>query len=518
MTALFALVIVGAYAGSIRGGFLNYDDPWLIRDNPVLARADRGALKTIWLDLSEDGRMSLGAEYLPVRDTVEWVEARVHGLDPHAMRALNLAIYVAGALLLRAWLIGAIGAGVAAEVAAWAFALHPAHAESVAWLAGRKDVLALLLVGAALVAYAREERRWRLIAPALIALACLSKGVAVAAPLILPMHDLLRKRRVDWPVVAASITFAIGVTAVHVHVGHTVHMTTAPLGGSRIAAAATMGPVFARYLAHAAWPANLSIIQEVRAREATDLLAWLAYAPLLAWAVVAARLWRRDRRPAIALGLFLVPMAPTSQVIVSLQNVMADRYLLLPLLGPALAAGVLADRLVAWDRRAIAAPALGLAALFAVTVARAEAFADSARVFGDATEKTLTLAAPPFQLGAALEERGDLAGAEAAYREAIARDPRTEPARRAANKLADLCLRQGRTAEAMAILATAVDRFPDDPKVLGNLAEITARHGRREVALQLFQLLMARFPGYEVGRRNFERHFGDAAPQRAPAP
>ena len=107
MTALFALVIVGAYAGSIRGGFLNYDDPWLIRDNPVLARADRGALKTIWLDLSEDGRMSLGAEYLPVRDTVEWVEARVHGLDPHAMRALNLAIYVAGALLLRAWLIGA---------------------------------------------------------------------------------------------------------------------------------------------------------------------------------------------------------------------------------------------------------------------------------------------------------------------------------------------------------------------------------------------------------------------------
>jgi tetratricopeptide (TPR) repeat protein len=509
--ALLALVLVGAYAGSIRGGFLNYDDPWLIQNNPVLARPDLGALRTIWGDLTDEGRMSLGAEYLPVRDTVEWLEARVHGLDPHAMRALNLALYVGGALLFRAWLLAALGAGVAAEIAAWAFALHPAHVESVAWLAGRKDVLAFFFVGAALVAYAKEDRRARALAVPLVVLACLSKGVAVAAPLLLPLHDLLRKRRVDWPVVAGALAGALGVMAVHVSVGRTVHMTTGTLGGSRLAAAATMGPVFARYLAHSAWPAGLSIIQEAHPREATDLLAWLAYAPLVAWAVVGARLWSKDRRPAIALALFLVPMGPTSQILVSLQNVMADRYLLLPLLGPALVAGLLAERAVARDRRAIALPALALAGLFAVTVARAELFADSVKVFGDATEKT-TLAVPPFHVGKALEARGDVAGAEAAYREAVGREPRSEAGRRAANSLAELCLKQGRFDEAMGLLARAVALFPDDPKVLGNLAEITARHGDAARARQLFELLLARFPAYEVGRRNFERHFPGSAP------
>lgn len=512
-TALFALVVVGAYAHSVRGGFLNYDDPWLIQNNPVLARGDLGALRTIWTDLTDAGRMSLGAEYLPVRDTVEWLEARVHGLDPHAMRALNLAIYVGGALFFRAWLLAALGAGVAAEVAAWAFALHPAHVESVAWLAGRKDVLALFFVGAALVAYAKDDRRVRALAVPLVVLACLSKGVAVAAPLLLPLHDLLRKRRTDVAVVAGALAGALAVTAIHVSVGRTVHMTTATLGGSRLAAAATMGPVFARYLAHIAWPPGLSILQETHPRAATDLLAWLAYAPLVAWAVVGARLWRVDRRPAIALALFVVAMAPTSQILVSLQNVMADRYLLLPLVGPALAAGVLADRAVARDRRWIAAPALALAALFGATVARAELFSDSVKVFSDAADKTM-LAVPPFHVGKALEARGDLAGAEAAYREAVAREPRSEAGRRAANSLAELCLKQGRFDEAMGLLARAVALFPDDPKVLGNLAEITARHGDPAAARQLFERLIARFPSYEVGRRNFERHFPGAASAR----
>ncbi|MCC7538673.1 MAG: hypothetical protein IT379_20780, partial [Deltaproteobacteria bacterium] len=49
--ALAAAVVV-SYAGSLSGGFLNYDDDWLIERNPVLADPSPAALATIWTDLS----------------------------------------------------------------------------------------------------------------------------------------------------------------------------------------------------------------------------------------------------------------------------------------------------------------------------------------------------------------------------------------------------------------------------------------------------------------------------------
>src|SRR5437762_2011459 len=133
-----ALAVIAVYAASLRGGFLNYDDDWLIENNPVLRRS--GALRAIWTDLGPDTRQQLGAEYLPVRDTLMWLEVRLVGVDPHALRVVSLLLYLAAVLLLRAYLRATLPrAGVpaaVAELAAFLFALHPVHVESVAWLAG----------------------------------------------------------------------------------------------------------------------------------------------------------------------------------------------------------------------------------------------------------------------------------------------------------------------------------------------------------------------------------------------
>src|SRR3954470_15872245 len=86
---LFAVVAV--YALSLRGGFLNYDDDWLIENNPVLHRRDLGALRTIWTDLRPGTRDRLGSEYLPVRDTLVWLELRA-GFSSHAFRVTSLLL------------------------------------------------------------------------------------------------------------------------------------------------------------------------------------------------------------------------------------------------------------------------------------------------------------------------------------------------------------------------------------------------------------------------------------------
>ncbi|MCL4749395.1 MAG: tetratricopeptide repeat protein [Myxococcales bacterium] len=90
---LLALAVLLAYLPSLSGGFLNWDDPWLIRDNRVLADPSPSALGRIWRDFSPETRLELGAEYLPVRDTELWLEARLFGLSPGGLRASALALF-----------------------------------------------------------------------------------------------------------------------------------------------------------------------------------------------------------------------------------------------------------------------------------------------------------------------------------------------------------------------------------------------------------------------------------------
>ena len=170
--AILGAVLVLAYLPSLGGAFLNYDDDWLVERNAVLGDSSPGALVKAWTDFDPQTRLALGAEYLPLRDTLAWLELRLFGKNAPPMRVLSLLLFLAGVLLLRRYLLHALGGGLAAEAAAWLFALHPVHAESVAWIAGQKDLLALLFVAAALLAYAGSSRRRALLVPALVALAC----------------------------------------------------------------------------------------------------------------------------------------------------------------------------------------------------------------------------------------------------------------------------------------------------------------------------------------------------------
>ena len=45
------------------------------------------------------------------------------------------------------------------------------------------------------------------------------------------------------------------------------------------------------------------------------------------------------------------------------------------------------------------------------------------------------------------------------------------------------------------------------PSILGNLAEVVARQGRRDEARTLFEDLLRRFPAYEAGRKNYQAFY-----------
>jgi hypothetical protein len=481
----FAIVLLLVYLPSLSGGFLVWDDPWLVLQNGLLARAGTREVWAILTDLSFSTRYTLGAEYLPLRDLSHVLESTAFGLTPQLLRFDNLILYVVAILLLREALLCTLGRKWTTELCVLIFALHPVHVESVAWIAGRKDVLALAFVAAMLWAWCREEGRligWSIL---FYAAALLSKSMSVAAIVLIVVFDLVAERRLAWRALLLLAIPAVLLMPLHWKVGSLMHMVGSPPGGTRWAAAATMGPVWWRYLECCFNPAALSIVHDVPTRTAWNAVATSGWLFVIGSGLAAARTWWRNDEPAwLAAWLtFFVPLAPVSQVFAPLQNRMADRYLWLSVLALAWIMAFLMRKL---ERLGMSAGVL-LVLLFAASTAwRAGLFADSVSLFSDATRKTTASTVAPYLLGYALEQRKNEPAARAAYAEVLRRNGQDDATRSATNNLARLEVSRGALTEAEAILRKGIQKFPEDGKMRDNLIKVLFRKGKVEEARRLF--------------------------------
>jgi hypothetical protein len=133
------------------------------------------------------------------------LDVALFGTGPRGFHITNLILH----LLTTAALFGALQSLTRRTwpslVVAAAFALHPLHVESVAWMAERKDVLSGLFFALMLWAYARYAARETALryAAVAVALSCglMAKAMLVTAPAVLLLLDfwpLHRWREVGW--------------------------------------------------------------------------------------------------------------------------------------------------------------------------------------------------------------------------------------------------------------------------------------------------------------------------------
>ena len=101
--------------------------------------------------------------------------------------------------------------------------------------------------------------------------------------------------------------------------------------------------------------------------------------------------------------------------------------------------------------------------------------------------------------GVALQQRGDHAGAEAAYRAALASEPTNSQAR---CNLGVALAAQNRFAEAETEYLAALEGDADNEDVLFNLGNAQRRQGRFEESAATFLRLLALKPGHTLGRVN----------------
>jgi protein O-mannosyl-transferase len=171
--AAIILAVVLPYLPALRGGFV-WDDEPLITANPLL-RTPSG-LAEIWSG-------SRTADYFPVTNTVFWIEHHLFGDNATGYHALNILLQTANALLLWRvlWRLQIPGAFLAALI----FAIHPVHAESVAWISELKNVLSMFFfLISALLFFEIEDRE------------VLNRGVTWGASLVAFLLALLSKTQV----------------------------------------------------------------------------------------------------------------------------------------------------------------------------------------------------------------------------------------------------------------------------------------------------------------------------------
>jgi len=466
--AVLALLVAAAYLPCLHGAFIWDDDRY--PGNPLLSLP--GALAQIWIP----GRT---VQYYPATFLSFWLERRLWGLDPAGFHVVNWALHAANAFLAALCLrrLGWRGAWLAAAV----FAVHPVHAESVAWLSERKNLLSGFFYLSAFFCFLRFEDdggpRWYAAGLSAFALALLSKSTACTLPAALLIARWCRGRRLDETYLKSILPlFAVAGLA---------GATTAAMENANVGAAgaefhlsllqktmlACREPFF--YLEKLFWPANLSFSYERWSVAPRDLIAWpLAFAAAAGAAELAGRRWGRGV-PA-ALAFFVVTLAPALSFVTVYTfrySFVADHYQYLASLGPiALAAEWIWRSRWRWPGAVLA-----VLLLLPLTRARAGLYRTPDGVWRDAVLHSPRSSLARANDGFFLLKSGKPAEAAEEFREAIRLKPDFEDAH--ANLGAAL-LELGREDEAVTELETALAYQPDHVAAHTLLGRVLLRRGR----------------------------------------
>ncbi|HKQ59722.1 MAG TPA: DUF1736 domain-containing protein, partial [Candidatus Polarisedimenticolaceae bacterium] len=330
------------YANSLANGFA-LDDLPLVRDNPEIRRlsgATLAAARPYWPQGEGSGL------YRPLVIASYALNYAVTGAGPAGFHAVNVLLHAAASVL--AWFaLRRVGVHYGTALGgALLFAVHPVHAEAVANVVGRAEILAAIGVLSAWLLHRRD----RLVAAAACYLAALlSKETALLAPLLFVLDDRLRGERpgTRWPKYApyaAALLVALGLRLVVLggwRGAEDVAFLDNPTAfGPAPARIATALWVQARYAGLWLWPRPLSSDYSYDAVPSVaspgDVRLWIGLALATAAGIA---LWRGVRRtPPLALGAatWILFALPSSNLVFPAGTLMAERLTYLPSLGAAL--------------------------------------------------------------------------------------------------------------------------------------------------------------------------------------
>ena len=460
---IVASVIVYAPVGD--HGFVTYDDPEYIEDNPHV----NGGLTLSGIGWAFTAFHS--SNWHPLTWLSHMLDCELFGLDAGKHHAMAVVWHALNACLLFLLLLQARRARddtFPAFFVAALFALHPLRVESVAWASERKDLLSAFFLFLLLMEYGRyvrtgSRRAW-IASIVLYACGLASKPMLVSVPVLLWMVERWPLRRgapaasparpgdepgdgptggppgdTSWfenlhvrdklPFLLLSAASVVLTLLSQSAGGALRSIESLPLD-ARLSNAVI---ATATYLGKSLVPAGLAYFHPHPAlSEAATYTPWspsffASAALVLGLCVLAVRV--RKRLPAFTFGWFayLLLLTPVSGLVQVGEQAWAERYAYLPLIGIYIAIVFpLADRLrprASWRRALVGLALLTLPILGWRARSHLKTWESSTRLYRNALEVTRNNYAAHHLLGNLSADQGGLQSGERHYRAALAIRP-----------------------------------------------------------------------------------------------
>ena len=341
------------YILSLGGGFA-LDDHYLIVTDP-LAHSITRFHETFFTDFLRGFLGDDIAYYRPLVTISYQANYTLFGPNPFAFRLTNILLNLIVALmtfvLARRFTKSLFAAGVAGVV----FCTLPSHAESVAWVSGRTDVMSCLFMLGSFMAFIanyhlRPRFNWplALLCSILFSCALLSKENALVLPVLFAGYiwifgdSIKRKELLKWILVLLPPLIIWLVLRKHV-VGVTLDNHLFVKLQERILG---VGLAYIAYLRMLFIPREVCIVYDVFPigvkYPIIALAAWLVPIGLIVLSV-----WARRRMPIISFGVFwiFITLLPVSNILPTSGPLPSERFVYLASVGSSLILGWLAWRM-----------------------------------------------------------------------------------------------------------------------------------------------------------------------------
>ncbi len=516
---VIALAAFFSFAGTLTHDFVWDDEDVIYHARSVVQEKGPAGLAQVPFTALPDDRSENSGYYRPVSLFSMWIIDPFGKPSPFLYHLVNVALHVLNSLLAFALFRIVLAEGIGAFIGGAIFAVHPIHAESVAWISGRTDLLAALFTLVTVVIWQNFRRQGAFpgtipygLGLASFALACLSKEVAFLLPVLAVLWALADRNRFDRTTGKGFNPDMIWVMGWFGVLGLVLWLRNSVPGVG-------MGPEWSSRLLHAD-TGFLAMVWDVLKNLAVYLrflsLPWplkvyypptpSALTPLtlavsagfLVWCIFLSG--KRHRYVGIiALAWVLLFLGPVSGIFNLGLSVIAERFCYLPSVGFALLAGY---GLGLGYRRATSGGVFtilvtGLVALFAAgSVLHASRWKDDVTFFEQAVNGSpVTLPNMYFNLGNAYVKAGAARRGIEAYEEAIRRYPSYS---KAILNLAAAHISLGEPERAVEALEKAEKLDPDDDGIWSNKGVALELLGRTREALEAYAKAAELNPGDTV--------------------
>ncbi|MBF0320915.1 MAG: tetratricopeptide repeat protein [Nitrospirae bacterium] len=547
------LLTLFVYAGVLGFDFVSYDDGLYVTENKRI-KAGLSWDNILWAFTT-----FYDSNWFPLTLISHMLDVELYGVRPGPHHMNNVLIHTANSVLLFLLFRRALDSVWMGGFIAAAFALHPTHVESVAWVSERKDVLSTFFWIAAMLCYVWYARRPKvsvyILTTALFILGLMAKPMPVTFPFVLllldfwplgrisglspvPPLDIYAKRTPGALIIEKIPFFIISamssiVTIIAQRSGEAmVSLQNLPFG-FRLENAAIS---YVKYIYNTLLPYKLTILYLMQPK-ISHLPGILAAAIIVLAGMVA--IWKAEKLPYLFTGWFwffgtLVPVIGLVQVG---WQAMADRYSYMPSVGLYIiaAAGVPALlKKVRHSRGIIAAAAVLLIIFYTVSSKRQlQHWSNSITLYKHAIDATGGNIVAHYNLGLVYAEMGRYDEAIESYESALRINPTdckslhnlglalmnkgkpdeaTLYFKRAIGvdpgyvksyvAYGNVLLKQNRYAEAMEKYRRANEIEPELPSALNGIGVVMALAGDPEGALKMFDKALAVNPDYTEAAEN----------------